>query len=89
MAPHVLLIGGHGKVAQLMTPMLLSRSWNVTSVIRTSEQTPTIEKLGQAQPGKLNVLVSSIEEVTTNEHAKKIIDDVKPDWIVWSAGAYY
>lgn len=55
-------------------------------MIRTAEQSATIEKLGQSQPGKLNVLVSSVEDVSTNEQAKKIIDDVKPDWIVWSAG---
>ncbi|KAF2103576.1 hypothetical protein NA57DRAFT_33024 [Rhizodiscina lignyota] len=85
--PHILLLGGHGKIAQLMTPLFLARSWTVTSMIRTAEQTSTIEGLGKSQPGKLNVLVSSIEEVKTNEDAKKIIDSVKPTWIVWSAGA--
>lgn len=86
MSHHVLLLGGHGKIAQLLTPLLLQRSWTVTSVIRAQEQVPTIEKLGAGQPGKLNVLVRSIEEVTSQEHAAAILDEVKPDYIAWSAG---
>lgn len=86
MAHNVLLIGGHGKVSQLLTPLLLARSWNVTSLIRSAEQKATIEKLGQGQPGKLSVLVSSVEDVKSEGDAKKIIDQVKPDWVVWSAG---
>ncbi|KIL92631.1 hypothetical protein FAVG1_03811 [Fusarium avenaceum] len=84
---HVLLLGGHGKIAQLLTPLLLKRSWTVTSVIRTSEQTPTIEKLGAGLPGKLNVLVRSIEDVTSQDKALGIINEVKPDYVAWSAGA--
>ncbi|KAM0563447.1 hypothetical protein ACHAPJ_001168 [Fusarium lateritium] len=84
---HVLLLGGHGKVAQLLTPLLLKRSWTVTSVIRTSDQTPTIEKLGAGLPGKLNVLVSSVEDVTSQDKALSILNQVKPDYVAWSAGA--
>ncbi|KAK2612729.1 hypothetical protein QQS21_001180 [Conoideocrella luteorostrata] len=84
---HVLLVGGHGKIAQLLTPLLLKRSWTVTSMIRTHEQAPTIEKLGKDLPGKLNVLVSSVDEITTQERATSILKDVKPDYIAWSAGA--
>lgn len=87
MAHNILLIGGHGKVSQLLTPLLLARSWNVTSVIRTAEQKSTIEKLGNGQPGKLHVLVSSVADVKSEADAKTIIDQVKPDWVVWSAGA--
>jgi nucleoside-diphosphate-sugar epimerase len=86
MAHNILLIGGHGKIAQLLTPLLLARSWNVTSMIRSPDQTATIEKLGQGQPGKLSVLVSSVEDVQTEGDAQKILDQVKPDWVVWSAG---
>jgi nucleoside-diphosphate-sugar epimerase len=87
MSHHVLLIGGHGKVAQLLTPLLLKRSWTVTSLIRSQEQVPTIENLGAGQPGKLNVLVHSIEDVSTKEHATSILNEVKPDYIAFSAGA--
>jgi dTDP-4-dehydrorhamnose reductase len=86
MSHHVLVLGGHGKVAQLLTPLLLQRSWTVTSVIRAQEQVPTIEKLGAGQPGKLNVLVRSIEDVTSQEQAAGILAEVKPDYIAWSAG---
>ncbi|KEY68095.1 hypothetical protein S7711_05505 [Stachybotrys chartarum IBT 7711] len=86
MAHHVLLVGGHGKVAQLLTPLLLQRSWTVTSVIRTLEQVPAIEKLGAGQPGKLNVVVRSIEEVTSQDQAASILSEVKPDFVAWSAG---
>jgi uncharacterized protein YbjT (DUF2867 family) len=84
---NILLIGGHGKVAQLLTPILLSKSYNVTSMIRTSSQTPTIESLGKDQPGKINVLVSSISDVKSESDAQAIIDKVHPSWVIWSAGA--
>ncbi|CAO2654723.1 Nn.00g114560.m01.CDS01 [Neocucurbitaria sp. VM-36] len=87
MTHNILLIGGAGKVSQLLTPLLLARSWNVTSVIRKAEQKAAIEKLGQGQPGKLSVLVSSVADVKSEADAKKVLDQVKPDWVVWSAGA--
>ncbi|UNI16915.1 hypothetical protein JDV02_003303 [Purpureocillium takamizusanense] len=84
---HVLVLGGHGKIAQLLTPLLLKRSWTVTSVIRTQDQAPTIEQLGTGLPGKLNVLVRSIADVDSEARARSILDEVKPDYIAWSAGA--
>jgi hypothetical protein len=87
MAHNILLIGGHGKVSQLLTPLLLARSWNVTSMIRSPDQRAAIEKLGQGRPGKLNVLISSVQDVKNEGDAQKILDQVKPDWVVWSAGA--
>ncbi|PSR88498.1 hypothetical protein BD289DRAFT_452739 [Coniella lustricola] len=87
MSKHVLILGGHGKVSQLLTPLLLKKSWSVTSIIRTEEQVPAIKKLGESSQGKLNVLVRSIEEVESESQAKRILDEVKPDYVVWSAGA--
>lgn len=87
MSKHVLVLGGHGKVSQLLTPLLLRKSWTVTSIIRAEEQVPTIQKLGESQQGKLNVLVRSIEDVKSESQAKTILDEVKPDYVVWSAGA--
>jgi dTDP-4-dehydrorhamnose reductase len=92
---HVLLLGGHGKVSQLLTPLLLKRSWTVTSVIRSEEQKPTIEQLGAGLPGKLNVLVRSIEDIDSRDKALGVLSEVQPDYIAWSAGtsrymrAYY
>ncbi|KAG5954953.1 hypothetical protein E4U57_003887 [Claviceps arundinis] len=84
---HVLLIGGHGKVAQLLTPLLLKRSWNVTSIIRIPEQAPSVTKLGENLPGKLRVLVCSVGDVSTQEQAAAILKDLKPDFVAWAAGA--
>jgi nucleoside-diphosphate-sugar epimerase len=86
-AHHVLLLGGSGKVAQLLTPMLLQRSWTVTSIIRNPDQVTNLQKLGENQGGKLNVLVRSLEEVKSDDQAKSLIDEVKPDYVVFSAGA--
>lgn len=87
--PHVLLLGGHGKVAQLLTPLLLQRSWNVTSIIRNPDQIAPLEKLGgdSGGSGKLTILVRSIDDIKSEIQAKAVIDDVKPDYVVWSAGA--
>lgn len=85
-SPHVLLLGGSGKIAQLLTPMLLQRSWAVTSVIRNPDQVAGLEKLGEGQKGKLNVLVRSVEDVKSEAQAKSILDEVKPSYVVWSAG---
>lgn len=89
MAHHVLLIGGHGKVAQILTPLLLAKSWNVTSMIRTASQQPAIEKLGQDQPGKLDILVHSVADVKSEADAKSVLERVNPDWVVWSAGEHF
>lgn len=86
MSQHILLIGGHGKVAQHMTPLLLARSHAVTSMIRDPAQAGAITKLGEGQPGKLNVLVRSVEDVKSESDARKILDEVKPSWVIWSAG---
>jgi uncharacterized protein YbjT (DUF2867 family) len=84
---NILLIGGHGKVAQLLTPILLSKSYNVTSMIRAASQSPTIEALGKNHPGKLHVLVSSVSDIKSESDAQAIIDKVQPSWVIWSAGA--
>lgn len=84
---HVLLLGGHGKISQYLTPLLLQRSWTVTSVIRNPDQVSAIKKLGENQGGSLNVLVRSLDDIKTQDQAKSVIDEVKPDYVVWSAGA--
>ena len=85
--PRVLLLGGHGKISQLLTPILLSRSWQITSVIRDPAQKSTITALGASQPGKLDVVVSSLEDVKTQAQAQSIITSTNPQYVVWSAGA--
>lgn len=86
MTPRVLLIGGHGKVSLLLTPLLLSRSWHVTSLIRDPSQTAEILSRAKGLPGTLDVLVRSLEDVKSDADAQKVLDEVKPDYVVWSAG---
>ncbi|KAF1995330.1 hypothetical protein P154DRAFT_580900 [Amniculicola lignicola CBS 123094] len=62
MNQHIIVIRTHDKVSQLLIPLLFVRSRTVTSMIRSGEQKVDIEKLGQGQQGKLNVLASSIED---------------------------
>ena len=86
--PRVLLLGGHGKVSQLLTPLILSRNWQLTSVIRDPAQRPTIAALAPpSQSQNLDVLDSSVEDIKTQAQASSIIASTKPNYIVWSAGA--
>jgi hypothetical protein len=84
--PRVLLIGGHGKISMLLTPLLLERSWNVTSVIRNPNQTAEIEALGKGLEGKVDVVIESLDDVKSDQEAQRVLDQVKPDYVVWSAG---
>jgi nucleoside-diphosphate-sugar epimerase len=84
--PRVLLLGGHGKVALHLTPLLLAKSWDVTSVIRDPKQQDDILELGKGQKGRIDVLVESLEDVKSDADAKRVLDKVKPDYVVWSAG---
>ncbi|CAK7268430.1 hypothetical protein SEPCBS57363_003090 [Sporothrix epigloea] len=90
MSHHVLLLGGHGKVARLLTPLLLQRAWTVTSVIRSPDQIATIEALASDADTRknLHVLVHSLEDVVQSQDAAQaLLDQVHPDYVVWSAGA--
>lgn len=82
----VLLLGGHGKVALHLTPLLLNRAWNVTSVIRNPDHENEILALGKGRKGKLDVLISSLDDVKSVSDAQKILGTVTPDYVVWSAG---
>ncbi|KAI4197938.1 MAG: hypothetical protein LQ350_005592 [Teloschistes chrysophthalmus] len=83
----VLLLGGHGKISLLLTPHLVSKSWHVTSVIRAADQEDDILASVKDQPGKVEVLISSLEDIRSKADAQKVIDKSKPDYVVWSAGA--
>lgn len=65
---------------------MLAKSWNVTSVIRDPAQKEEITKLGEGQKGKVDVLISSLEDIKSDADAKKVLDAVKPNYVVWSAG---
>ena len=86
-ATKVLLIGGHGKVALHLTPILLSKSWSVTSLIRNPAHEADIKAIAQNQPGNLDFAFDSLDEVKSVSHAEKVLERVDPDIVVWSAGA--
>lgn len=74
----IMIFGGHGKVARLLTPLLVARGKTVTSVIRNPEHAPQIVRLG-ATP-----VVDDIEQLDTQSLADLIQGH---DAVVWSAGA--
>jgi len=71
----------------LMTPKIVARSWNLTSVIRNPDQRDEILQAGKNGPGQVTALVASLDDVKSEGDARKILEDTKPDWVIWSAGA--
>ena len=82
----VLLLGGHGKVALHLTPLLLNRAWSVTSVVRNPDHEKEILALGKGRKGNLKVLISSLADVKSAADAQEILNAVMPDYVIWSAG---
>jgi len=74
---NVLIIGGHGKVAQLATPRLVSAGHDVTSLIRSPEQVPDIEALGST-PQVRDLTALRVEDWV------ELMRDM--DVVIWSAG---
>ncbi|MGM1016168.1 MAG: NAD(P)H-binding protein [Actinomycetota bacterium] len=74
----ILLIGGHGRVALLLAPLLVSRGDEVVSVIRNPDHVEDVEKTGaQAH-------VADVAELDTAA-LTELISGV--DAVVWAAGA--
>lgn len=90
--PHILLLGAHGKVALRLIPLLLARSWSVTALIRDPAQTNAVLAsrlripLSVTNPGTLDILVRSLEDVKTPEDASHILKAGKFNWVIWMAG---
>lgn len=90
--PRILLLGGHGKVALYMTPRILARGWSLTTVVRNPDHEADIRKAASSasyEPDALHVLVSSLDDISTQSDAQQIIDTVKPSSVIWSAGLSY
>jgi uncharacterized protein YbjT (DUF2867 family) len=73
----ILIIGGHGKVAQLVTPRLITAGLDVTSLIRNPEQTPDIEALGSTP------LIRDLTSLSVDDWAALLQDQ---DTVIWTAG---
>lgn len=74
----VLVLGGHGKVALLLAPLLAARGDDVTSVIRNPEHTGDVTAAGAAP---LVLDVESADEAALRDAVAGY------DAVVWSAGA--
>ncbi|KAH7196644.1 uncharacterized protein B0J16DRAFT_351964 [Fusarium flagelliforme] len=83
---HVLILGGNGKISRLLTVMLLKKSWTVTSLIRNPDQIEDLKKISEGLPGDHKIIVHDLITVTSKEKAAAVIDEVKPDSVVFSAG---
>ena len=75
---NVLLLGGHGKVAQHVTKLLTSKSHHVTSIIRDPAQTSQIQSLAPAS--LLTPTVFSIEDATADT-IPPLLKNI--DWVIW------
>ena len=76
----ILLIGGNGLLARHITKRFSSKGVTVHSVVRNPNQVPELKVLG-ASP-----IVQSVEDSSVSDFVR-LIKDVKPGVIIWSAGA--
>lgn len=74
----ILIVGGHGKVALLLAPLLSARGDAVTAVIRNAAHSDDVRAAG-AEP-----VVFDIEQESRESLAQLVSDH---DAVVWSAGA--
>lgn len=75
---NVTIIGGHGKVALLLAPLLTERGDTVTSVFRNPDHTAEVAQTGA------NAVVADVEQLSVEELAELLRGS---DAVVWSAGA--
>lgn len=61
---------------------LSERGWEVFGVVRNPDCEKELTALGKG----VTVLVESLEDVKKASDAQKLINKVKPDYVVWSAG---
>jgi len=74
----IVVIGGHGKVALLLAPLLVEEGHEVTSVIRNPDHAAEVEA------GGATALVADVEQLDVDGLADLLRGH---DAVVWSAGA--
>ncbi|MDP9795295.1 uncharacterized protein YbjT (DUF2867 family) [Catenuloplanes nepalensis] len=74
----IMIVGGHGKVALLLAPLLVAAGDEVTSVFRNPEHTADVEATGA------HAVVADVESLDTEAIAALLAGH---DAVVWSAGA--
>lgn len=88
LAPKVLILGGHCKVALLLTPLLLARGWDVVSLTHNPEHRGEILGLQKHSQGTVGVLVANLEQIDTDSAARALLDRVDPNYVIWLAGEW-
>ena len=74
----ITIFGGHGKIALLLTPLLVEAGHEVRSVIRNPDHAADVEAAGAT------AVLSSLEEADTTTLTSLLSGT---DAVVWSAGA--
>jgi uncharacterized protein YbjT (DUF2867 family) len=74
----IAIIGGHGKVALLLAPILVERGDEVTSIIRSAAQSDEVEATGA------RAVVADVESLSASDLSEVLAGH---DAVVWSAGA--
>ena len=74
----IAIIGGHGKVALRLAPLLVAAGHEVTSWVRNPDHVPEVEETGAV------VWVADAEQLGVDEMAERLRGH---DAVVWSAGA--
>ncbi|WP_298441840.1 NAD(P)H-binding protein [Gordonia sp. (in: high G+C Gram-positive bacteria)] len=77
---NIVIIGGHGKVALLLAPILTARGDTVTSVIRDPEHAIDVSRTG-ANPLLLDIETASAPELAA------VLTAARADAVVFTAGA--
>ena len=76
----ILIIGGHGKVARLLTPLLVEDSHEVVAVVRNPDHVTDVESDGATA---LVADVGAMDDVALTE----MMREAGADAVVWVAGA--
>lgn len=88
-APKILLVGGHCKVALLLTHNLIVRGCDVVSLTTNPMHRGDILNLRTSdRQGSLEVLVTDLEHIASLEDARALLDRVDPNYVLWMAGEY-
>ena len=75
---NVTVIGGHGKVAQRLIPLLLEDGHDVTAWVRNPQHVQEVAQSGA------RVMEADVEQLDTDEMAQRLRGQ---DAVIWSAGA--
>ncbi|PYI00053.1 NAD(P)-binding protein [Aspergillus ellipticus CBS 707.79] len=88
--PHGLVFGGNGRVARAMTKLMVSRSWQVTSVVRNlhRHEKDILRLAASDQADRLSVINCNLQTIRTSDDALQLLEKVRPSCVVFAAGSF-